>query len=54
MDENGLWPEATEGLEEFVPDLTRVEIAGADHWLLHQKPDEVAQAVLDWCERRDL
>ena len=51
MDDNALLPEATEGLEEFAPDLTRVEISGADHWLHHQKPDEVAQAVLDWCGR---
>ena len=43
-----LLPVATEGLEEFAPDLTRVEIEGCDHWLYHQKPDEVAAAVLGW------
>ena len=41
-------PEATEGLEEYAPDLTRVEIADADHWLFHQKPHEIAGVVLDW------
>ncbi|KIN61673.1 Hydrolase, alpha/beta fold family protein [Sulfitobacter noctilucae] len=47
-DDTALLPEATEGLDEFAPDLTRVHIAGADHWLHHQKPQEVAQAILDW------
>jgi pimeloyl-ACP methyl ester carboxylesterase len=48
LDDRALLPEATEGLEEFAPDLTRVEIAGADHWLHHQKPEAVAKAILDW------
>jgi pimeloyl-ACP methyl ester carboxylesterase len=47
-DDTALLPIATEGLEQFAADLTRVEIAGADHWLHHQKPAEVAQAILDW------
>ncbi|KEJ96329.1 alpha/beta hydrolase [Pseudosulfitobacter pseudonitzschiae] len=46
-----LMPEATEGLEEYAPDLTRVEIADADHWLFHQKPHEIAGVVLDWLEQ---
>ena len=48
VEDTALLPEATAGLEDFAPDLTRVEIAGADHWLHHQKPDEVAAAILDW------
>jgi pimeloyl-ACP methyl ester carboxylesterase len=51
MDDTALLPETTEGLEEYAPDLTRVEIAGADHWLHHQKPREVADAILKWIER---
>ena len=47
-DDTALLPEATEGLEDFAPDLTRVQIAGADHWLHHQKPKEVARTILDW------
>lgn len=46
--DTALLPEATEGLEDFALDLTRVNIAGADHWLHHQKPAEVAKAILDW------
>ena len=45
-DDTALLPAATQGLEDYAPDLTRVEIAGADHWLHHQKPEAVAQAVL--------
>ena len=53
-EDTALLPEATAGLEAFAPDLTRVEIEGADHWLHHQKPSEVAAAVLDWCGQRPL
>ena len=47
-DDTALLPEATEGLEDFCADLTRIELAGADHWLHHQKPREVAQAIRNW------
>jgi pimeloyl-ACP methyl ester carboxylesterase len=47
-DDKALLPVSTEGLEEFAPDLTRVTIAGVDHWLCHQKPAEVAQHIIDW------
>ena len=47
-DDTALLPEATEGLEEFAPDLTRKTVAGADHWLCHQKPAEVADLILHW------
>ena len=48
MEDTALLPETTAGLEDFAGDLTRVEIAGADHWLHHQKPAEVAGAILNW------
>jgi pimeloyl-ACP methyl ester carboxylesterase len=50
-DDTALLPEATVGLEGFAPDLTRVDIPDADHWLLHQRPDAVAREVLRWLER---
>ncbi len=46
--DTALLPEATEGLEAFAPDLTRVEFEEADHWICHQIPDKVAQAIKDW------
>lgn len=49
-DDTALLPVCTEGLEDFAPDLTRVEIKGADHWLHHQKPVAVAKAILTWLD----
>lgn len=46
--DTALLPEATQGLEDFCTDLTRIDIAGADHWLHHQKPREVAAAIRSW------
>ncbi|WP_299886989.1 alpha/beta hydrolase [uncultured Ruegeria sp.] len=47
-EDKALLPVSTEGLEEFAPNLTRISIQGTDHWLHHQKPDAMAQAILDW------
>lgn len=47
-DDTALMPASTQDLEDYAPDLTRVTIAGADHWLHHQKPREVADAILGW------
>ncbi|MCE8525821.1 alpha/beta hydrolase [Ruegeria pomeroyi] len=47
-DDRALLPEATEGLEDFAPKLTRITIPGTDHWLCHQAPDRVAAAILNW------
>ncbi|MGI9368686.1 MAG: alpha/beta fold hydrolase [Ruegeria sp.] len=51
-DDKALLPEVTEGLEDFAPDLTRVEIPNADHWLHHQKPAEIADVILNWLKPR--
>ena len=48
LNDTALLPQSTEGLETFAPDLTRVEIADADHWVIHQQPDRVAQILRDW------
>lgn len=50
--DTALLPEATEGLEDFAPDLTRVTVPGTDHWLCHQKPEEIARIILDWTAER--
>jgi epoxide hydrolase 4 len=47
-DDTALMPASTQGLEDYAPDLTRVSIKGADHWLHHQKPRAVADAILNW------
>lgn len=46
--DRALLPETTLGLEEFAPNLTRVTLAGCDHWLHHQAPQQMAEAILDW------
>lgn len=45
MRDRALLPEARAGLEAFCDDLTVHEIADADHWVIHQKPDEVAATI---------
>jgi pimeloyl-ACP methyl ester carboxylesterase len=47
-DDTALMPASTQGLEDYASDLTRVVIKGADHWLHHQKPSEVADVILNW------
>ncbi len=49
VEDTALLPEATEGLDAFAPDLTRIELPGLDHWLLHQAPEAIAGHILDWC-----
>lgn len=51
LDDTALLPEATEGLEDFARDLTRVEVKGADHWVCHQKPGAVTEAIEGWLDR---
>lgn len=46
--DTALLPASTEGLEDFAPDLTRIALPDADHWLIHQKPDEIAQILQEW------
>lgn len=48
MGDTALLPETREGLGEFADDLTVHEIDGADHWVLHQKADEVARVIREW------
>ncbi|MEX2520500.1 MAG: alpha/beta hydrolase [Paracoccaceae bacterium] len=47
--DTALLPEASAGLEVLCDRLTRVSIEDADHWLHHQKPDEVAALIAGFC-----
>ncbi|MEM1300285.1 MAG: alpha/beta hydrolase [Pseudomonadota bacterium] len=53
MGDMALLPEARAGLGEFCADLTVHEIEGADHWLHHQKPAEVADLIRAFIAERD-
>ena len=46
--DTALLPASHDGLEAFAPALTRKSIRQADHWILHQKPDDVAGIVKAW------
>lgn len=48
--DTALLPAATEGLEDLCDNLVRAPIAGADHWLHHQKPDEVARLIAGFAD----
>jgi len=49
-DDTALLPVCIEGLEEFASDLTVHHVAGADHWICHQKPDVVARLIRSWLD----
>lgn len=49
--DTALLPAASKGLEALCDDLMRVEMEGADHWLHHQKPDEVAALIAGFCKQ---
>ncbi|MEM5491593.1 alpha/beta hydrolase [Hoeflea sp. AS16] len=49
-DDTALLPECIEGLGEYAADLTVEHVAGADHWICHQKPDLVAGLIRSWLE----
>ena len=40
-----LLPSCLDGLDRYAPELAVKKIAGAGHWILHEKPDEVAAAI---------
>ena len=39
--------------KQIADGLTRVEVDDADHWILHQQPDAVADAIIDWVMGND-
>ncbi len=43
--DTALRPTCIAGLERFAPDLTIRKVAGAGHWILHEKPQETASAM---------
>lgn len=47
-DDTALRPSCIKGLDRYVPKLTVKKTAGTGHWILHEKPDEVATAIADF------
>lgn len=48
LGDTALLPDATKGLEAYCDALTRIEVEGADHWIAHQRPEEVAGMIRGW------
>lgn len=46
--DTALLPVSNKGLEAYCDALTRVEIEDADHWIVHQRPNEVANMIRGW------
>jgi pimeloyl-ACP methyl ester carboxylesterase len=41
-------PSAADGMERYVPNLSRVLIRGSGHWTQQEKPVEATAAIADW------
>jgi len=46
--DEALRPACLAGLERYAPDLTVRRVPGAGHWILHEKPGEVARAIAEF------
>jgi epoxide hydrolase 4 len=51
LEDKALRPSSRAGLGNFCADLTVHEIADADHWIVHQKPDQVRTLVRAFVDR---
>ncbi|RIK86246.1 MAG: alpha/beta hydrolase [Hyphomicrobiales bacterium] len=49
--DRALRPSCLDGLDRFAPDLSVERIADAGHWLLHEKPAQVAAAIRAFLSR---
>ena len=50
MDDVALPPELIDGLEKFIPQLTLEKVAGASHWIVHERPDFIAARLMDFLQ----
>jgi pimeloyl-ACP methyl ester carboxylesterase len=45
MEDAALLPELVDGLDEYVADLRLEKVPGASHWIVHERPEFVAQRL---------
>jgi pimeloyl-ACP methyl ester carboxylesterase len=45
MEDAALLPELVDGLEEYIPRLTLEKVPGASHWIVHERPQFVAERL---------
>ena len=43
--DTALLPGCLDGLEDFVPDLQVIRVPDGSHWVIHEKPAEVARWI---------
>jgi pimeloyl-ACP methyl ester carboxylesterase len=48
LDDVALPPELVDGLEQFIPRLTLEKVEGASHWIVHERPDFVADRLANY------
>jgi pimeloyl-ACP methyl ester carboxylesterase len=48
MDDAALPPELIEGLGDYIPQLRLEKVEGASHWIIHERPQFVAQRLADF------
>ncbi len=48
VEDRALRPAAFNDIETFAPQVERHDVAGAGHWILHEKPDLVAEITAGW------
>jgi pimeloyl-ACP methyl ester carboxylesterase len=48
--DTALRPSCIDGLDRYAPKLTVKNVAGTGHWILHEKPGEVAAAIAGFVE----
>ena len=51
MEDAALLPELVDGLDDYVRDLTLEKVPGASHWIVHERPDFVAQRLAAFLAR---
>jgi pimeloyl-ACP methyl ester carboxylesterase len=50
--DHALLPCLLDGLDKFVPKLTLLRVPQASHWIVHEKPALVIEAMRDWLAQR--
>jgi pimeloyl-ACP methyl ester carboxylesterase len=45
MEDGALLPCLVDGLQDYVPQLTLEKIEGASHWIVHERPEFVAERL---------
>ena len=52
MDDAALPPELIDGLGDYIPDLTLETVEGATHWIIHERPQLVAERLGNFLRKR--